>query len=192
MLYVEASYFDKFCCACTGLQMQSCSCKGVSCILSMWWFTQTYLPLFLLLWMVIIASHNAVSTLDYVCIPTTNYSYDHVQLLPAFATQQQLELPLFCSCFTAVIALQMMQGPNVEAGTHIEEPCTSQTSSPTSLKEGSPEPWEELTSKSRAQYPNEELGTTFSGLKLGLDSRVPSSVTIRYDTHLLRRPFLFE
>lgn len=74
----------------------------------------------------------------------------------------------------------MLQGPSVENGNRIEEPSTSQTSSPTSLKEGSPEPWEELTSKSRPHYQNEELGTTFSGLKLGLDPRVPSSVTIRY------------
>lgn len=80
--------------------------------------------------------------------------------------------------------MQMLQVPNAEnGGTHIEEPSTSQTSSPTSLKDGSPEPWEELTSKSRPQFPNEELGTTFSGLKLGLDARVPSSVTIRQDTH---------
>ena len=77
-------------------------------------------------------------------------------------------------------AVQMLQGPNAENGSsRIEEPSTSQTSSPTSLKEGSPEPWEELTSKARPPYQNEELGTTFSGLKLGLDARVPSSVTIR-------------
>lgn len=75
--------------------------------------------------------------------------------------------------------MQMMQGPNAERP-RIEEPSNSQTSSPTSLKEGSPEPWEELTGQSRPQYQNEELGQTFSGLKLGgLDSRVPSSVTIR-------------
>lgn len=77
----------------------------------------------------------------------------------------------------------MLQGPNADNGTRIEEPSTSQTSSPTSLKEDSPEPWEELTSKSRPHFPNEELGTTFSGLKLGLDSRVPSSVTIRQGTN---------
>ncbi|KAL3161058.1 hypothetical protein ABBQ38_009441 [Trebouxia sp. C0009 RCD-2024] len=75
--------------------------------------------------------------------------------------------------------VQMLQGPSAENGTRIEEPSTSQTSSPTSQQEGSPEPWEELTSKPRPHFPNEELGTTFSGLKLGLDSRVPSSVTIR-------------
>ena len=76
--------------------------------------------------------------------------------------------------------MQMMQGPNAERP-RIEEPSNSQTSSPTSLKEGSPEPWEELTGQSRPQYQNEELGQTFSGLKLGgLDSRVPSSVTIRW------------
>lgn len=76
--------------------------------------------------------------------------------------------------------LQMMQGPNADRP-RIEETSNSQTSSPTSLKEGSPESWEELTSQARPQYPNEELGQTFSGLKLGgLDSRVPSSVTIRW------------
>ena len=75
--------------------------------------------------------------------------------------------------------MQMMQGPIAERP-RIEEPSNSQTSSPTSLKDGSPEPWEELTGQSRPQYQNEELGQTFSGLKLGgLDSRVPSSVTIR-------------
>ena len=78
----------------------------------------------------------------------------------------------------------MLQVPGAEnGGTHIEEPSTSQTSSPTSLKDGSPEPWEELTSKSGPHFQNEELGTTFSGLKLGLDARVPSSVTIRQGTH---------
>jgi hypothetical protein len=76
--------------------------------------------------------------------------------------------------------MQMMQGPNAERP-RIEEPSNSQTSSPTSLKEGSPEPWEELTGQSQPHYQNEELGQTFSGLKLGgLDSRVPSSVTIRW------------
>ncbi len=80
--------------------------------------------------------------------------------------------------------LQMMQGPNADQP-RIEEPSNSQTSSPTSLKEGSPEPWEELSSRSQPQYQNEELGTTFSGLKLGgLDSRVPSSVTIRCNAHI--------
>lgn len=74
--------------------------------------------------------------------------------------------------------LQMMQGPSAERP-RIEEPSNSQTSSPTSVKENSPEPWDEMTSQSRPQYQNEELGQTFSGLKLGLDSRVPSSVTIR-------------
>ena len=76
--------------------------------------------------------------------------------------------------------MQMMQGPNAERP-RIEEPSNSQTSSTTSLKEGSPEPWEELTGQSQPHYQNEELGQTFSGLKLGgLDSRVPSSVTIRW------------
>ena len=75
--------------------------------------------------------------------------------------------------------LQMMQGPSAERP-RIEEPSNSQTSSPTSVKENSPEPWDEMTSQSRPQYQNEELGQTFSGLKLGLDSRVPSSVTIRW------------
>ena len=70
--------------------------------------------------------------------------------------------------------LQMLSPPR------IEEQTASQTSSPTSNKEDSPEPnWGEFSSRQQQGYHN-ELDNSFSGLKLGLDNRVPSSVTIRY------------
>ena len=70
--------------------------------------------------------------------------------------------------------LQMLSVPN-----QIEEQAASQTSSPMSNKEDSPEPnWGDFNSRPQAGYHN-ELDNSFSGLKLGLDTRVPSSVTIR-------------
>lgn len=61
----------------------------------------------------------------------------------------------------------------------IEEQAASQTSSPMSNKEDSPEPsWGDFSSRAQQGYHN-ELDNSFSGLKLGLDNRVPSSVTIR-------------
>ena len=69
--------------------------------------------------------------------------------------------------------LQMLSPPQ------FEEQAASQTSSPMSNKEDSPEPnWGEFNSRQQPGYHN-ELDNSFSGLKLGLDARVPSSVTIR-------------
>ena len=71
--------------------------------------------------------------------------------------------------------LQMLSPPR------IAEQAGSQTSSPMSNKEDSPEPnWGDFSSRPQQQGYHNELDNSFSGLKLGLDNRVPSSVTIRY------------
>ena len=78
--------------------------------------------------------------------------------------------------------LQMLSPPR------IEEQAASQTSSPMSNKEDSPEPnWGDFSSRAQQQGYHNELDNSFSGLKLGLDNRVPSSVTIRYTQQEFRQ-----